>query len=181
MAMHLLVFGQGSTWAGQPCSSQWLVHHRLQTYGGHSTIPDYSRGARYNSVRWYLLKMVWSLDGADYDWGACDWCRKTMLKRNLLEEVDIEVLFARGRWCNKGTLLKSKGQWIFEMVEPLPGEGILGMAELTTLARWKEMLLGCREILYMYVNVRFYFCLERLYLCTILVEFGYVWRDCIFA
>ena len=67
------------------------------------------------------------------------------------------------------------------MVEPLPGEGILGMAELTTLARWKEMLLGCGEILYMYVNVRFCFCLERLYLCTILVEFGYVWRDCIFA
>ena len=59
------------------------------------------------------------------------------------------------------------------MVEALHGESILGMAELTTLARWKEMLLGCGEILYMYVNVRFCLCLERLCLCKILIEFGH--------
>ena len=56
------------------------------------------------------------------------------------------------------------------MVEPLPGEGILGMAELTTLARWKEMLLGCGEILSMYVNLRFCLYLERLCLDFIYVR-----------
>ena len=56
------------------------------------------------------------------------------------------------------------------MVEALHGESILRMAELTTLARWKERLLGCGEILSMYVNVRFCLCLERLCLDFIYVR-----------
>lgn len=110
-----------------------------------------------------------------------------MLKCHLLEEVGGEVLFAGGRWCTRGTL-KSRGQWIFGVVKALPGEDILGIAELITFAWWKERLFGCWETLSMYkrtsdfdsiwrdsISVHYWeslvmFCLERLYLCTGLWE-----------
>lgn len=84
----------------------------------------------------------WIWVGTDLMWSdcstevACACGRKTILKFHWLEEVDLEVLLAVGRWCRSCTLIS-------EAVEALHGGDIIGMAEFTTFARWKERFFGC--------------------------------------